>query len=86
MDHLKVDLEFQILVLEGVVAMGGSNKDLLHPIFDKSLDVFPGEAFEQCLVARLAYTLTTAILLGTQYPKIYPCLIEDIDRGLSYLS
>ena len=42
MNHLKVDLEFGILVLEGVVAMGGRENDLLYTVFDKRFDVFPG--------------------------------------------
>ena len=46
MNHLKVHPEFRILVLEGVVAMRGRNKDFLHPIIDKGFDVFLGQAFE----------------------------------------
>ena len=46
MNDLKVHLEFGILVLEGVVAMGGRNKDLLHAVVDKGLDVFLGQFFE----------------------------------------
>jgi len=42
MNHLEVHLKFGILVLEGVVAMRGRKKDFLHPIFDKSFDVFSG--------------------------------------------
>jgi hypothetical protein len=42
MDYLKAGLEFGILVFEGVKAMRGRKKDLLHPMFDKSFDVFPG--------------------------------------------
>ncbi len=46
MNHLKVHLEFGILVFEGMVAMRGRNQDFLHPMIDKGLDVFPGQAFE----------------------------------------
>ena len=46
MDHLEVHHEFRIFVFEGVVAMGGRNKDLLHPIIDKGFDVFLGQSFE----------------------------------------
>ena len=46
MNHLKVHHKFGVLVFEGMVAMRGRNKDFLHPIIDKSFDVFPGQAFE----------------------------------------
>ena len=44
MDDLEVHLELGILVLEGVVAMGGRDQDLLHPVVDKGLDVLLGQA------------------------------------------
>ena len=85
MDHLEVHLEFRILVLEGVVAMGGRDKDLLHAMVDKGLDVFLGQRLEELLIAGLADALSAAVLLRAQYPEIYPCLIEDLGRGLGYL-
>jgi len=42
MDHLEVHFELRILVLEGVVAMRGRNKDLLHAMVDKRFDIFLG--------------------------------------------
>ncbi len=82
MNHLEVDLKLGILVLEGVETMRGGNQDLLHPGFDKGLDVLPGQAFEQCFITRLAHTLAAAILLGTQYPEIYSRRVKDTGRGL----
>jgi heterodisulfide reductase subunit C len=38
----RAGIDFGILVFEGVIAMRGRNKNFLHPIIDKSFDVFPG--------------------------------------------
>ena len=81
MDHLKVYFKFGILVFERVQAMRRGNKDLFHPVIDKSFNVFPGQAFEQLLIARLADAFTTAVFLDTQYPEIDPGLIEDAGGG-----
>ena len=51
MNHLKVHLKIRILVLEGVVAMRGRNKNFFYPMIDKGFDIFPGQAFEYILIA-----------------------------------
>ena len=61
--------------------MGGGNQDLFHPMIDKGLDVFPGQAFEQFLIAGLADAFSAAVLLGAQDPEIHPGLVEDRGRG-----
>ncbi len=63
MDYFKVHLELGILILEGVVAMGGRDKDLFHAMVDKGLDVLLGQFFEQVLIAGLPDTLSAAVLL-----------------------
>ena len=65
--------------------MRGRNYDFLHPVIDKRFDVFLGQVFEYFLTARLADAFSTAVFLGTQYPKIYPRLIKDTGSGNSYL-
>ena len=70
MNDFKVYLKFGILVSKGVKAMGGRNKDLIHPVVDKRLDVFPGQAFKRFLITRLADAFSTAVLLGAQDPEI----------------
>ena len=72
MDHLEAHLELRILVLEGVVAMRGRNKDLLHAIVDKRLDVFLGQFFEELFIAGLADAFSAAILFGTRVSRIQP--------------
>jgi hypothetical protein len=85
MNYLEVHHEFRILVLEGVVAMRGRDKDSLHPIFDESLDVFSGQVFEQSLISCLADAFSAAVFLDTQYPEIYRRPSQDIGRGSGYL-
>ena len=63
MDDLEVHLELRVLVLEGMVAMGRGDKDLLHPVVDKGLDVLPGQLLEEVLIAGLADALAAAVLL-----------------------
>jgi len=63
MDHLEIHPELRVFVLEGMVAVGGGHEDLLYTVLDKGLDVFPGQLLEEVLIACLADTLATAVLL-----------------------
>src|SRR4030042_2950631 len=84
MHHLEVHHKFGILVLEGMVAMRGRNKDFLPPVIDKSLDIFSGQASEYFLIARLADAFSTATLFDAQYPEIHSRLVKKIGCGLSH--
>ncbi len=85
MHHLEIDLKLRIFILERVVAMRRGKKGLLYAVFDKSLDIFSCQSLEQILIACFAHTFTTAILLGTQDPKLDPCPVEEIGRGFGNL-
>ena len=84
-DDLEVHLEFRVLVLEGVVAMGGRDKDFLHAMVDKGLDVLLGQFLEEFLIAGLADALSAAVLLRAQDPEIDACFLEDPGSRLGYL-
>jgi hypothetical protein len=85
MHYFEIHTEFGILILERVITMWRRNKDLLHPVVDEGLNIFPGQVPEKCLVTDLTNTLSAAIQLGSQYPEIYPRLAKDIGSGNSHL-
>ena len=84
-NDLKGYLEFRVFVLEGVVTVGRRNKDCLHAMVDKGLDVLPGQFLEEFLIAGLADALAAAVLLLTQDPEIDVRFLEDLDGSLGYL-
>ena len=44
--YFEVHFKFGILIFKSVKAVRGRNHDFPYPVFDKGLDVFPGQAFE----------------------------------------
>ena len=75
-DHLEVHPELRVLVLEGVVAVGRGDQDLLHAVVDEGLDVLSGQLLEERLVAGLADALAAAALLGAQDAESTPALLR----------
>ena len=76
MNHLEVHLELGILVLEGMVAMGGGDQDLLHPAIDKGLDVLLGQRLNTSSSPVLRMLSPQQLSLAPRMPKLTPALLR----------